>query len=245
MSDFPEAAFRFFAALPRQGPGSEADTRAVLSRLPPLPADPSVIDVGCGTGASARVLAADLGARVRAFDLAPILLAVLVEKAREAGLAERIEAIEADMAALPVEPGTIDLLWAESSIYNLGLGEGLRLWRPLLADNGIAVVSDAVWRVPDPPAPARDLWQTAYPPMSDAAAAIAAAEGAGYDVLFTHWLSHEGWAAYFEPMERALAAGDHGLSDDFVAGLEQEIAVWRNHGDAFGYLFLALRVAKR
>lgn len=243
MSEFPEAAFRFFAGLPRQGPGSEADTRTVLARLPDLPADPSVIDVGCGTGASARVLAGELGARVRAFDFAPLFLAVLVETAREAGLAERIEAIEADMAALPVEPGTVDLLWAESSIYNLGLGEGLRLWRRLLADHGIAVVSDAAWRVPDPPAEARDLWQTACPTMGDAAAAIAAAEGAGYDVLFTHWLSQEGWAAYFEPMERALAAGDHGLSDDFVAGLAQEIAVWRNHGDAFGYLFLALRKA--
>ena len=247
MSDFPDAAFRFFAALPRQGPGSAQETRAVVERLPPLPRQARVIDVGCGTGASslvlAEALAENLAPPITAYDLAPLFLETLAARAEKAGLAERVVPVEADMAALPVAAESVDLLWSESSVYNLGLGPGLRAWRALLKPGGLAVVSDAAWRVADPTPEAKAFWQAGYPGMHEADEAVATAQAEGYRVLFTHWLDRSGWEAYFGPMEAALAAGGHGLPEEMVEGLRGEIALWRAHGDDFGYLFLALQKA--
>jgi cyclopropane fatty-acyl-phospholipid synthase-like methyltransferase len=98
-----EAFFRLYEGLPRQGPGSDACTREALRRLPPLPAQPRVVDLGCGAGRQTLVLAEALGTRVLAVDLHRPFLDQLEGAAREHGLAHRVETRCADMGAL--EPG--------------------------------------------------------------------------------------------------------------------------------------------
>lgn len=239
MSDFPEEGFRFFAALPRQGPGSEARTRAVLNRLPPLPENPMVADVGCGTGAAAFVLAEDLKAPVRAFDVSPAMLEELSQRAAARGLGDLVRPEVADMAALPVAPGSLDLLWAEGSVFILGLEAAFRLWKPLMKPGGLLVLSDGVWLTDSPPAEAIAMWQD-YPTMGTEADAIAQAEAAGWSVLFTDPLEPEAWDAYNASVRAALAR-PHGLTPDFVARLEMEAAVWDKARGSYGYVFLALR----
>jgi len=51
------AIFRLFEGLARQGPGSDAGTREALRRPGALPAAPRVLDLGCGSGRAALVLA--------------------------------------------------------------------------------------------------------------------------------------------------------------------------------------------
>lgn len=239
MSDFPEEGFRFFATLPRQGPGSEDRTRAVLRRLPPLPPHPAVADVGCGTGAAAFVLAEEVKAPVRAFDISPILLEVLRQRAAARGLSGRVLPEVADMAALPAEPGSLDLLWAEGSVFILGLDAAFRLWKPLMKPGGLLVLSDAVWLTDSPPPEAVEMWR-AYPTMGTAADAISQAEAAGWEVLFTDLLEPEAWDAYIASTRTALAR-PHGLTPDFAARLENEAAVWDSARGSYGYIFLALR----
>jgi cyclopropane fatty-acyl-phospholipid synthase-like methyltransferase len=94
-----EAFFRLFEGLPRQGPGSDACTRAALRRLPELPAAPRVLDLGCGSGRSALVLADALRTKVIAVDNHQPFLEQLRASARARGLDELIEARCADMAA--------------------------------------------------------------------------------------------------------------------------------------------------
>lgn len=239
MSDFPEEGFRFFATLPRQGPGSEEQTRAVLRRLPPLPASPAVADVACGSGAAAFVLAEELKVPVRAFDISPILLEVLAERAAARGLGDLIRSEVADMAALPVAPGSLDLLWAEGSVFILGLETAFRLWKPLMKPGGLLVLSDAVWLTDSPPAEAVALWRE-YPTMGTEADAIALAEAAGWSVLFTDPLKPEAWDAYINSTRTALAR-PHSLTPDFAARLETEATVWDTARGSYGYLFLALQ----
>lgn len=33
------------------------------------------------------------------------------------------------MEDLPIEPDSLDLLWSEGAIYNMGVAEGVRAWR--------------------------------------------------------------------------------------------------------------------
>lgn len=57
------AFFTLRHGLPRQSPGSDATTRHLLSLAGPPPARPRVLDLGCGPGRSALLLAAEAGAR--------------------------------------------------------------------------------------------------------------------------------------------------------------------------------------
>lgn len=147
-----EAFFRLFKGLPRQGPGSDACTREALRRLPELPAAPRVLDLGCGSGRSALVLAEVLRTKVIAVDNHQPFLDQLRTAAQERGLADLIEIRCADMAAPGVPAGGIDLLWSEGAIYLLGFEEGLRLWRPLLAPGGCLAASECSWLLAEPPA---------------------------------------------------------------------------------------------
>ena len=144
--------FRLFEGLPRQGPGSEDCTREALRRLPALPAAPRVLDLGCGSGSSTLVLAAALRTKVIAIDIHQPFLDQLQATARERGLEQLIETRCADMAAPGVPSGSVDLLWSEGAIYLLGFGDGLRLWRPLLAAGGLVAVSECSWLDANPPA---------------------------------------------------------------------------------------------
>lgn len=96
-----EAFFALRHRLPRQGPGSDATTRHLLSLAGPLPARPRVLDLGCGPGRSALLLAAEAAAEVTAVDLHEPFLAELRTAARARGLAASIRTVNADMGELP------------------------------------------------------------------------------------------------------------------------------------------------
>ena len=144
-----EAFFRLFEGLPRQGPGSDACTREALERLRARCRRRR----GCSTSAAAAgarrwCWRRALRSAVLAVDKHQPFLDALRAAADQRGLGQLIEVRCADMAAPGVAAGSIDLLWSEGAIYLLGFEEGLRLWRPLLADGGCAAaVSECSWFV--------------------------------------------------------------------------------------------------
>ncbi|MEJ3743716.1 methyltransferase domain-containing protein [Actinomycetes bacterium KLBMP 9797] len=71
----------------------------------------TVLDVGGGTGGFAVPLA-EAGHRVTVVDTSPDALAALTRRAAEAGVAERVRAVQGDADALGglVEPGSVDLV---------------------------------------------------------------------------------------------------------------------------------------
>ncbi len=111
----------------RQGPGDVAETRRAielsgLNKRQGL----KIADVGCGTGASTLVLAADLDAQIIAVDALPEFLEVLRLRAARAGLAERVTAVNASMDSLPFDAESLDAIWSEGAIYNMGFERVLR-----------------------------------------------------------------------------------------------------------------------
>lgn len=233
----------------RQGPGSEADTlRALdltrLDRSAPL----RVADVGCGTGAAALALAGALPhARIVAVDLFPAFLDVLAARARAAGRAGRVQPLAASMAALPFADGSLDLVWSEGAIYNLGFGAGVAAWRPFLRPGGVIAVSEITWLRPDPPQEIRGHWDAEYPEIATAAGKIAVLERAGYDLLGYFVLPATSWLDdYYGPTEERIPAflARHAGRPEAaqVAALERhEADLYRRYRDWFSYGFYVAR----
>ena len=125
-----EVFFDVQGDLPRQGPGDDASTLKVIALCGELPNAPSILDIGCGPGAQTIALAQALpDAIITAVDIHAPYLDQLRNRAEGT---DRITTKEADMAALPFEPSSFDVLWSEGAAYIMGVGAALKAWRPLL-----------------------------------------------------------------------------------------------------------------
>ncbi|MFF2851114.1 bifunctional class I SAM-dependent methyltransferase/N-acetyltransferase [Streptomyces sp. NPDC058001] len=242
-----EAFFALHRDLPRQGPGSEATTRHLLSAVSatgPLPARPRVLDLGCGPGASALLLAAEAGVEVTAVDLHEPFLDELRAAAEARSLTDRIHPLHADMAELPFPDGSFDLVWAESSAYSIGFDTALRTWRRLLAPGGALVLTECEWTTDAPGPEARAFWDPQYP-LRTSDENIRAATAAGYHVVHVHRQPESDWDAYYGPLSARVAAADPeapGMARA-LAATHEELAMRREHGDEYGYTGYVLRPA--
>ncbi|MEU9998553.1 bifunctional class I SAM-dependent methyltransferase/N-acetyltransferase [Streptomyces sp. NPDC050848] len=239
-----DAFFALHHGLPRQGPGSDTTTRRLLALAGPLPERPRVLDLGCGPGRSALLLADEAGAEVTAVDLHQPFLDELREAADARGLGDRIRTLDADMGELPFPDGSFDLVWAESSAYAIGFDTALRSWRRLLAPGGTLVLTECEWTVDGPSEEARAFWDEHYPLRTRAANTAAAIEG-GYHVLGVVPQPESDWDEYYGPLaERADAADpDAPGMAEALAATRAELAMRRDHGGEYGYTGYALRPA--
>ncbi|AXE81424.1 bifunctional class I SAM-dependent methyltransferase/N-acetyltransferase [Streptomyces atratus] len=242
-----EAFFSLHHNLPRQSPGSDATTRRMLGLTGPLPRRPRVLDLGCGPGRAALLLAAEAGAEVTAVDLHEPFLDELREAAEARGLGDRINTVRADMAELsgPDFPdGSFDLVWAEGSAYIIGFDTALRDWKRLLAPGGSLVVSECVWTTDAPTDEARAFWEqeTSLRPV---AANTAAAVAAGYHVLGVRVQPDSDWDEYYVPLAERVEAADTSAPgmEWALAASREELAMRRDHGTEYGYACYVLRPA--
>lgn len=244
---FDAASFYLHSGLPRQGPGSDASTSKALGLLPPLPPQPFVLDLGCGPGKHTLVLARRLRTRVVAIDIHQPFLDQLAQAARAAGLATAVETRCLSMDALDYAEESVDLIWCEGAVYFLGVGRALRLWRPLLRPGGVVTFTEATWLTPQPPAPAADWWRTVYPAITTVEENLATARREGYQVLDTFALpSQDWWTEYYTPLRARMAAlRPQGSAwpelAQAIEETEQEIRLYEEFGDSYGYVFYILR----
>ena len=217
----------------RQGPGGDAEThRAVeLSGLRNRHGL-EIADIGCGTGASTLVLARELDAEIIAIDFLPEFLAVLEERAMQAGVAERITTVNASMDSLPVTAGTLDAIWSEGAIYNIGFERGVRDWHRFLKPGGILAVSELTWLTSSRPAELELHWRSQYAEVDTASSKMAVLERNGYTPLGYFVLPEQCWLdAYYRPMQKRFAAflKAHDSSDSaktIVAAEEREMDLY-------------------
>ncbi len=233
----------------RQGPGSDGETRRALelARLD-RNAELRVADIGCGTGASTLVLAGELPrAHITAVDIFPEFLDILAGQAREAGAAERIETRAESMDALSFEADSLDLIWSEGAIYNMGFSDGIKAWKPFLRPGGVLAVSEITWLRPDPPKEIRVHWDTEYPEIATAPEKITILEHAGYDILGYLILPPSTWIDnYYEPTEGRIPAflerhANHPDAAELVEMERREADLYRRYREWFSYGFYVAR----
>lgn len=233
---------QFFAALPRQGPGSRESTARALALIGSLPARPRVVDFGSGSGAATRVLAELLpDAEIEAVDVSEVLLERLRAEDRESRVRTRCVSM--------LEPGDpIDLAWSEGAAYSVGVAEALQAWAPRLKPGGHVVFSDLLWFVPEPARPreAVEFWAVHHPRMLDEAGMRELIEGLGYRVRFEFRLEDQAWLDFYAAMEARRAelreSSDPELIE-LIEALEGEIGLYRRCSSSYGYAFFGLERA--
>jgi len=231
--------YTLFRTLPREGPGEAADV-AWASAQACLAKDVAICDVACGSGADiAPLLAACPHGHVTAFDKQPHFID---EAKARIGDDPRVTLRVGDMTNIG---GPYDFIWCTGAVYFLGVGEALTLWRKALKPGGVIAFSEPCWWGGRRAERAQKLWAD-YEVMTDQAGVTAQIKAAGYDVIATRRLSAAAWDGYYAALDARSAMLRPEADQDLRAvldGMAEEIAVWRAHGDEYGYLLSVVRPA--
>ncbi len=220
----------------RQGPGGDAETEQVLNlamvdRAAPL----KVADIGCGTGASAVLLAQLLNAHITAVDFIQDFLDELNERAEKAGVADRIATLACSMDNLPFTNEELDVIWSEGAIYNMGFEKGVAEWRPFLKSGGLLVASEITWLTDSRPAELQNHWNSEYPEIDVASAKIRVLEKHGYSPIGYFVLPEYCWLSeYYQPMQARFEGflNRNGNSEEarkIVSAEQREIDLYEKH----------------
>ncbi|MEU4264195.1 bifunctional class I SAM-dependent methyltransferase/N-acetyltransferase [Streptomyces argenteolus] len=241
-----DAFFALHHRLPRQSPGSDDTTRRLLALAGPQPVRPRVLDLGCGPGRAALLLAAEAGAEVTAVDLHQPFLDELREAAEARGLGDRIRTVRGDMGALTgpdFADGSFDLVWAEGSAYCIGFDTALRDWQRLLVPGGSMVITECVWTTGSPSAGARAFWEEQHVSLRTVGATTTAAVAAGCHVLGLFVQPESDWDEYYVPLAGRVAASDPSAPgmEAALAATRAELAARRAYGHEYGYAGYVLR----
>ena len=226
----------------RQGPGSDVATLRAME-LAGLSESNSlkIADVGCGTGASALLLAEHLDAEITAVDFLPEFIEQLGQRAERLGLSSRITPLTGSMDKLPFNEGAFDVVWSEGAIYNIGFERGAREWARFLKPGGVLVVSEITWTTRLQPDELRQYWDAAYPEIDTASSKIAILENCGYSPLGYFTLSAECWLEnYYHPLQENFDAfldrnGNSEAARAIVAAERGEIALYEQYREYYSY----------
>jgi len=232
----------------RQGPGGDDETRRAIDLSGLRDAtDVQLADIGCGTGASTFVLAQELDANIVAVDLLPDFLQLLDTAAAQRGLGDRITTLATSMDALPFDDESLDAIWAEGAIYNIGFETGIRTWRRFLEPGGILAVSEITWLTHDRPTELEEHWNAEYPEIATASAKIATLEQHGYSPIGYFALPEHCWLDnYYRPMQQRfadfLARHDHSDAARAIVEAEHhEIDLYERFSPYVGYGYYVAR----
>jgi len=225
-----------------QNPTSPEKIRLLGERLG-LGPESRVLDLACGKAGPALLLAGAFGCRVVGVERAPEFASTARERVQAAGLADRIEIVEGDAAAFPLEPGAWDaVLCLGASFVWHGLEGTLAALAPAVPPGGHVVVGEPFWRTWPLPEGVDD---DGYVPLRETVARL---EGAGLALVTLIASSEDDWDTYESLHWRALEAwlAEHPRDPDTVAIRErheaQREAYLRHERALFGWAIFVGRV---
>lgn len=232
----------------RQGPGSDTQTLRALE-LSGLAGRQNlqIADLGCGCGASALLLAEQLDAQIQAVDFIPEFLAELNRRAKRRRVAERISTLELSFRDLSFEPESLDAIWSEGAIYNLGFEAGIEAWKGFLKPGGVLALSEITWLTKDRPAALQHYWDENYSQIDLASTKLAQLEEHGFKTIAYFALPESCWIdCYYRPLQAAFPVflETHQHSEQaraLVAAEQQEIALYEKYKHYFSYGFYLAR----
>lgn len=233
----------------RQGPGSDDSTKLAinLAGLNDSPKKLNIADIGCGTGVSTLTLAKSLNAKITAIDLFDEFLQILQTNAQGKKLEDKIITLKASMDNLSFDKESLDVIWSEGAIYNMGFKKGISYFKQFLKKNGILAVSEITWLTNERPQEIENHWQNEYPEIATASQKIKILEDQGFKLIGYFPLSQKCWIDnYYNSLEQGF--------DDFLARNSntnkaksiikneiKEIELYKKYQDYYSYGFYIAR----
>jgi ubiquinone/menaquinone biosynthesis C-methylase UbiE len=158
-------------------------TRKAFHMLPKMDR-PRILDIGCGSGIPTLELARLSRSEVIGIDINQPALDKFVRKIKEAGLTDRVQAINCSMFDMDFADESFDVIWSEGSIYAIGFEKGLWEWKRFLKAGGSMVVHDEQGNVREK---------------------LEQISNCGYELIGHFMLSEETWQTeYFTPLEKLV-----------------------------------------
>jgi len=140
-----------------QNPTSAAKIQLLGERVR-LGPETRVLDMACGSGGPAILLAAAFGCPILGVERSPDFVARGRERVAAAGLEELIEIVEADAKEYPLEPAAFDVaLCLGASFAWGGLEATLAALAPAVRPGGYVAVGEPYWRTWPPPGGVDDI----------------------------------------------------------------------------------------
>ncbi|MDP4277708.1 MAG: class I SAM-dependent methyltransferase [Bacteroidota bacterium] len=233
----------YFSSLERQGPGSPEVTLKALSFIDLLTDESCIADIGCGTGGQTMVLAQHAPGKMTGVDLFPHFIDLFNLNARKLNLQDRVKGLVCSMDNLPFQSDSIDLIWSEGAIYNIGFERGLNEWRKFLKTGGYIAVTEASWFTEERPAEIDAFWKDAYPEIDTIPAKVAQMQKAGYIPVASFILPENCWTEHFytpQVAAQALFLTKHAGNktvEELIAAQRHEAQLYSKYKAYYGYVF--------
>lgn len=233
----------FFLNTERQGPGSPEATLKALSFVEGLTERSQIADLGCGTGGQTMTLARHTPGAITGLDFFAGFIDKFNKNAACLGLQDRVKGVVGLMDNLPFERESLDLIWSESAIYNIGFERGLNEWREYLKPGGFIAVTESSWLTDERPKEIHDFWMEGYPGMDTIPVKVAQMQKAGYLPVAVFVLPENCWTEhYYCPLAKvreaylARHAGDKAV-ERWLEFSRNEERLYDKYKAFYGYVF--------
>ena len=202
-----------------------------------------IADLGCGTGGQTMILAQYIPGEITGLDLFPDFIRIFNRNAEQLSLQDRVKGITGSMDNLPFEKESLDLIWSEGAIYNIGFERGLNEWKQYLKTGGYIAASEASWFTDKRPNEITDFWMANYSEIDTIPNKVGQMQKAGYIPVATFIIPENCWTEHFyapchKAQEEFLAkyAGNK-MAEELIAGQRHEESLYHKYKDFYGYVF--------
>jgi len=241
-----EYCYELYTGLPRGGPGDNQSTRKAFSYLKDLPAEPQILDIGCGPGMQTLELARITQGKIIALDNYQPFLDVLKQNAIKEGVDQRIFAKNQSMLEMDFKDNSFDIIWSEGALYQMGFQNGLKKCYQLLKKGGYLAVTEGVLLTLNPPLEAKKFWEE-YPDVRDIQENITRIRKEKYRLLAHFTLPKSSWIEnYYSPLEKRIVElkkkyRTNKIALQVFARSEKEIELYKRNSDYIGYEFFVMQ----
>lgn len=229
--------------LERQGPGSLEAVEQALGFLKPFNRFLRIADLGCGTGGQTIHLARRLPGTITGLDMFSDFIEKLNENVKSMNLENRVTGIVGSMENLPFQKKSLDLIWSEGAVDNIGFEEGISHWHGFLKKGGFVAVTCPSWLTGERPAAVERFWSDAGSRLDCVGNNIEIMQGCGYQFVASFTLPEQCWTEnYFIPREAAISrllkkyAGNETMIE-YEAQNRYETELYSKYSQYYGYVF--------
>jgi ubiquinone/menaquinone biosynthesis C-methylase UbiE len=227
----------------RQGPGSKEVTLKALSFVDNLKEDSKIVDLGCGTGGQTMTLAQHTPGEITGLDFFPEFIEVFNSNTQKLNFQNRVKGVVGSMDKLPFQKESLDLIWSEGAIYNIGFENGLKYWRDFLKPGAYVAVSEATWFTDERPDEINDFWMREYPGIDTIPNKVAQMQNAGYVPVACFILPENCWIEnFYVPHDACREAflkkyPGNKTANELVENQLNEMHLYYKYKAYYGYVF--------